>query len=71
MSWADDEGITGYSMDDLDQDFTTDVWVTREGEMIPIVDLTDSHVKNIIRMFPEATNVWNEARKRGLIKDIY
>lgn len=42
-------------------------WTTASGEEIKLWDLTDKHILNILRKFPDAQNVQAWAKHKGLI----
>ncbi len=81
MSYAEDMGYDAYDSDDFTSSGHTAIaylekalWVTKDGTVLPIVDMTDSHVTNTFNMLKRKGNLVKanffelEMYRRGLIK---
>lgn len=54
MSWADDNGLTGWDESDfrsLEDDWKEGFHTTRDGEEMRLEDMTESHLRNTIAFF--------------------
>ena len=67
MSWAEEQdwfGLEDLVLDYYENDCIEEViirlpaWRTREGKLIPIKDMTSSHIINCIRMIERSGNTW-------------
>ena len=78
MAWAEDNGIDiGWEPTDEHEQWGIDScevtmldmykWQTKDGALIALWDLTDTHIENILRKFPEAHNVraWRDYKLKG------
>ena len=47
-----------------------EMWITKDGESIPVSDLTEEHAKNIVRMFLRVHNQHKRKLKESLKTDL-
>ena len=73
MTWADDEGISGYSFLDCLPSDENQQWETKNNLIIDYCDLETSHIANIINKFKftkkTMPNLLKEFKRRNKMKN--
>lgn len=67
IKWFDSNCLANSITADNGERRNPDVWVTKEKKAIPISELDDNHLKNIIACFNMGDNLYGQAHKKDAI----